>query len=106
MEDAEYVIISYGSAARICIDAIRILRKEGIRAGLMRPVTVFPFPEKEISALKNKKGILCVEMAKPEQFACDVKLHLDRNIPFQTYVRCGGNLPDPEVAAEIVRKMA
>lgn len=105
LEDADYVIVSYGSAARICIDAVRILRREGIKAGLLRPVTVFPFPEKEIALLKNRKGILCVEMAKPEQFARDVKLFLNCDIPFQTYVRCGGNLPSPEEAAERLKKM-
>ncbi len=105
MEDAEYAIISYGSAARICIDAVHLLREQGIRAGMVRPITVFPFPKKKIGSLKGLKGVLCVEMAKPEQFAVDVALSLNRDIPMQTYVRCGGNLPEPQKAAEIIKEM-
>lgn len=106
MEDAQYAIISYGSSARICLDTVEILREQGIKAGLVRPVTVFPFPEKQIGGLKDLKSVLCVEMAKPEQFAKDVALCLDRRIPMRTYVRCGGNLPEPHEAAAILREMA
>lgn len=106
MEDAEYAIVSYGSAARICLDTVHMLRDQGIKAGLVRPITVFPFPEKQIGALQGLKGVLCVEMAKPEQFAKDVALCLGNSIPMQTYTRCGGNLPDPQEAAEIIIKMA
>ncbi len=106
MEDARYAIISYGSSARICLDAVEMLREQGIKAGLVRPVTVFPFPEKQIRSLKDLRGVLCVEMAKPEQFARDVALYLDRKIPMRTYVRCGGNLPEPHEAAAILRAMA
>ncbi len=106
MEDAEYVIFAYGSSARICIDTIDILRREGIRAGLFQPITVFPFPEREIRSLKGIRGALSVEMAKPEQFARDIALFLDRKIPLKTYGHCGGNLPIPEEAAQVIREMA
>lgn len=106
MEDAEFAIISYGSAARICMDSVHLLREHGLKVGMIRPITVFPFPEKQIGALNGLKGVLCVEMAKPEQFARDVAQYLNREIPMRTYVRCGGNLPEPHEAAKIIQEMA
>lgn len=106
MEDAEYVIFAYGSCARICLDAVKQLRAEGIKAGMFRPVTLYPFPEKQIMALRGLKGALSVEMALPEQFYPDVALCLDRSIPLRSYVRCGGNLVESEAVAEVIREMA
>lgn len=105
MEDAEYVIFSYGSAARICIDAVKSLRAEGIKAGMFRPITLFPFPEKQIEAIHGIKGAVTVEMAKPEQFFPDVALHLERSIPLRRYSRSGGNVVISEEVAETVKSM-
>jgi 2-oxoglutarate ferredoxin oxidoreductase subunit alpha len=105
MEDAEYVVFSYGSAARICIDTVNQLRGEGIKAGMFRPITLFPFPEKQIAALRGLKGALSVEMANPEQFLEDVKLHLDKSIPLASYTRCGGNVIVSEEAADALKAM-
>lgn len=105
MEDAEYVIFSYGSAARICLDTVKQLRAEGIKAGMFRPVTLFPFPEKQVAALKGIKGALSVEMANPEQFLTDVALHLDRSIPLRSYTRSGGNVIVAEEAAAALKEM-
>lgn len=96
MEDAEYVIFSYGSCARICLDSVKMLREEGYKVGMFRPITLYPFPEKQIAAIRGLKGALCVEMALPEQFYPDVALHLDRSIPIKSYTRCGGNLVEAE----------
>ena len=104
MEDAEYIIIAYGSSARICKDTIRILRSKGIKAGLFRPITLYPFPEKQIAALRAK-AILVVEMALPPMFYDDVRLHMDRSIPHDFYARCGGNMVDEEEAAEAMLKL-
>ena len=105
MEDAEYVIFAYGSAGRICLDTVDLLREQGVKAGMFRPVTLFPFPEKQIAALHGLKGALTVEMAKPEMFGRDVKLFLDRSIPVRSYIRCGGNMVEPEAAAQAILKM-
>ncbi len=62
-DDAEYAIVAFGSAARLSEKAIEIAREQGIKVGLFRPITLFPFPTKEIAALaKGKKGILVVEI--------------------------------------------
>lgn len=99
MEDAEYAIIAYGSAARVCRDTVNILRAQGYRVGMFRPVTLYPFPEKQISALKVR-GVLTVEMALPPMMYDDVRLHLDRTIPHKYYIRCGGNMVDENEAAD------
>lgn len=105
MEDAEYVIFAYGSCARICLDAVKELRNRGYKVGMFRPVTLYPFPEKQIAALKGLKGALCVEMALPEQFYPDVALHLDRGIPLHRYSRCGGTLVEAEDVTEEMLKI-
>ena len=105
MEDAEFVIFAYGSAGRICLDAVELLREQGVKAGMFRPITLFPFPEKEIASLSGLRGALTVEMACPEMFGRDVKLFLDRSIPVCSYIRCGGNMVEPEAAARAVLEM-
>lgn len=107
MDDAEYVIVSYGSSARICRDAIKILREKGHHVGLFRLITLSPFPEKQIAAFKDRgiKGVLTVEMAMPPMLHYDVRLHLDQNIPCKFYNRCGGNIVDEIEAAEAMEKM-
>lgn len=104
MEDAEYVIIAYGSAARVCRDTVNILRGQGYKVGMLRLITLFPFPEKQIAALKVK-GVLTVEMALPPMLYDDVRIHLDRSIPHEYYIRCGGNMVDEYEAAEALLKL-
>lgn len=89
LDDAEYVICAYGSSARIAKSAIKELRAEGIKAGLLRPITLVPFPEDSFEKLNyNKiKKMFCAEMSIPGQFIYDVKYHvLGRSevLPIQT----------------------
>ena len=73
-DDAEYAIVAFGSAARLSEKAIEIARQEGIKVGLFRPITLFPFPTKEIAKLaEGKKGILVVEI-NAGQMVQDVRL--------------------------------
>lgn len=106
MNDAEYVIVAYGSSARICRDTINMLRDKGIKVGMFRPITLFPFPEKQIAAFKGKnvKAVLTVEMAMPPMLHYDVRLHLDQSIPCRFYNRCGGNMVDEYEAMEALEK--
>lgn len=104
MSDAEYVFIAYGSAARICRDAVRLLRNKGIKAGLFRPITLHPFPEKQIAAIQAK-GVLTVEMALPPMLYDDVRLYINRSIPHTFYSRCGGNMVDEHEAAKEMLKL-
>ena len=92
-EDAEYLFVAYGSSARICQKAIELARNEGIKIGLLRPITVWPFPTKILKELSKKvKGILCVEMSAG-QLIEDVKLATECKIPVQHFGRFGGISP-------------
>ncbi|MFW6221986.1 MAG: transketolase C-terminal domain-containing protein, partial [Bacteroidota bacterium] len=95
-EDAEYLLVAFGSVSRICQRAVEDARKKGIKAGLIRPVTLFPFPEKRIAELaKNIKGILTVEM-NAGQMAEDVRLAVNGKTNVQFYGRMGGMIPQPD----------
>lgn len=102
-DDADYMIVAYGSSARISQKAIQIARENGIKVGLLRPITLWPFPSqaiREISA--NMKGILSVEMSAG-QMVEDVRLAVDCNIPVEHYGRFGGIIPSPAEVFEALR---
>ncbi|MEJ2596370.1 MAG: 3-methyl-2-oxobutanoate dehydrogenase subunit VorB, partial [bacterium] len=81
-EDADYIIVAYGSSARIAQKSIQLAREEGIKVGLLRPITLWPFPKKEIEDFVKKgiKGFLTVEMSSG-QMVEDVKLVVNGRIP-------------------------
>lgn len=94
-DDADYVIVAFGSAARLSDKAIQIAREQGIKVGLFRPITLWPFPTKEIAELaKTKKGILVVEI-NAGQMVQDVLLAVNGAIPVEHYGRLGGIVPEP-----------
>ena len=105
-DDAEYIIAAYGSTARIAKNAIDELRKEGIKAGLIRPITLWPFPKDAYKKhAAHAKAILSVEMSLG-QMIDDVKLAVEGQAPVYFYGRTGGNIPYPnEIIAE-VKKLA
>ena len=95
-EDAEYIIVSFGSAARIGEKAIEQAREEGIKVGLFRPITLWPFPSKEIlEVAKNTKGILVSEI-NAGQMVQDVRLAIHGAVPVEHFGRLGGIVPEPE----------
>jgi len=108
MDDAEYVIAAWGIAARIAKSAIRNLRKKGIKAGMIRPISLFPFPEKPFNELDEKKikGVLVVEMAIPALFYYDVKSQISKNIPVKANLHCGGYLSQADEIEEDIINMA
>ena len=96
MDDAEYMIVSFGSVARIAEKAVELAREEGIKVGLFRPITLWPFPEKEIrEQAKTLKRILVAEI-NAGQMVEDVRLAINGAIPVGYYGRLGGMVPDPE----------
>ncbi|MCP4180056.1 MAG: 3-methyl-2-oxobutanoate dehydrogenase subunit VorB [bacterium] len=96
IEDAEYSFVAFGISSRICLTAVRELRKQGIKIGLMRPKTLFPFPKKRIKELSHTcKKMMVVEL-NDGQMADDVELSLKSNIPVLRYNWHGGNLPTVE----------
>ena len=95
-DDADYVIVAFGSAARIAEKSVELARAEGIKVGLFRPITLWPFPTKEIAALaKGKKGILVAEI-NAGQMVQDVRLSVNGSVPVEQFGRLGGIVPDPE----------
>ena len=95
-DDADYVIVAFGSAARITEKSIEMARSRGIKVGLFRPITLWPFPEKELrKTVDGKKGILVAEI-NAGQMIQDVKLSVGSLIPTEHFGRLGGIVPDPE----------
>lgn len=102
-DDADYVIVAFGSAARLSDKAIQIAREQGIKVGLFRPITLWPFPTKEIAELaKSKKGILVVEI-NAGQMVQDVLLAVNGAVPVEHYGRLGGIVPEPNEIVEALK---
>lgn len=108
MEDAELVVAAWGTCARTAKSAIRKLRAEGVKVGLIRPITLHPFPEKVFANLDESrvKHILVLENAIPAQFYYDVKLALGgKKIDLALYNHCNGVLVTQEEAERELRKL-
>ncbi len=102
IDDAELVIVAYGTSARIAKSAVTNVRKEGINAGMIRPVTLWPFPEKPISAVSERvKSFLVVEMSAGQMIE-DVRLAVEGRAPVHFYGRTGGEMPSVD---EIEKKI-
>ncbi len=102
-EDAEVLITAYGTPARIALTALELLREEGVKAGLFRPVTLWPFPEKALRNLADEahvKVILDVEMSSTGQMLDDVRLAVEGRKPVRYLGRAGGLLPTVEEIIE------
>ena len=105
-DDAEYLLVAFGSSARICQKAVDVAREKGIKVGLLRPITLFPFPKKPIAELaKRVKGMLVVEM-NAGQMVEDVQLAAGCKIPVIYFGRLGGIVPSPgEVVEALEQKL-
>ena len=103
-DDAEVVIVAYGASSRISRSAVDRARSEGVKAGLLKPLTLWPFPEKQIrESTKNAKHILTVEM-NMGQMVQDVKCAVEYKLPVSFYGRTGGVIPTPaEIYDEIIK---
>ena len=101
-EEDDYMIVAFGSAARIAEKAMELAKEEGMKVGLFRPITLWPFPEKEIAAAaKGKKGVLVVEI-NAGQMVEDVRLSVNGAVPVAHFGRLGGIVPEPD---EIVKAL-
>ena len=103
-DDAEYVIVAYGSSARISQKSIQLAREEGIKVGLLRPITLWPFPKKQINNLVEKgvKGFLSVEMSAG-QMVEDIKLAVNGRTKVEYFGRYGGVIPSPEEVVDALK---
>ncbi len=105
-EDADLVIVGYGISSRIALTVVQKARAEGLKVGLLRPVTLWPFPSAPIRALAEKgKKFLVVEQSSG-QMVEDVRLAVGEKSEVAFYGRMGGILPNPQEILDIVRDMA
>ena len=104
LDDAEVLIVAFGSAARIAEKAIEIAREEGIKAGLFRPITLWPFPEKQLrEAAHGKRGVLVVEI-NAGQMIEDVRLSINGEEPVEHFGRLGGIVPEPDEIVKAIKE--
>jgi 2-oxoglutarate ferredoxin oxidoreductase subunit alpha len=102
VEDAEYLFIAYGLSARICHKAMDLARAKGIKAGLFRPITLFPFPYDRLQELASQVKVMMSVELNTGQMVEDVRLAVAGKIPVAFYGRLGGMVPTPE---EIVHQL-
>ena len=104
LDDADIMIVAFGSAARIAEKAIELAREEGIKAGLFRPITLWPFPEKQIAeAAHGKRGVLVAEI-NAGQMIQDVRLSVNGEEPVEHFGRLGGIVPEPEEIVKAIKE--
>lgn len=95
-DDADYVFVAFGTMARVCQKAVELARAEGIKAGLIRPITLYPFPSEILNELADKvKGFISIEM-NAGQMVEDVRLAVTGKVPVEFYGRMGGIVPSPD----------
>lgn len=103
-EDADIVLVAYGTVARICKSAIELVRRqEGIKVGLIRPITLYPFPTQEIADVARKVRLLVVVELSLGQLVDDVRLASDGEVAVRLLSYVGGRVPTPrEIAGKIL----
>jgi 2-oxoglutarate/2-oxoacid ferredoxin oxidoreductase subunit alpha len=105
IEDADIILVAYGVASRACLEALKIAEEKGLKVGLFRPITLWPFPTKRIAELaKNAKAFLVVEMSLG-QMVEDVKLSVNGEKPVHLHVRPGGGFPTGKHIIEAVESV-
>lgn len=105
LQDAEVALVGYGTSARICKEAMEIARRKGIKVGLVRPITLWPFPEKVIAENVDKlKAFLVIEMSLG-QMVEDVRLATNGKCPVYFYGKPGGGIPEVDVIVERIEKI-
>lgn len=106
IEDADIIVTAYGTTSRVVESAVKTVRAEGLKVGIIRPITLWPFPEKIFQKAANTaKAFLSVEMSMG-QMVEDVKLAVCGKAPVYFYGRTGGIIPTPQEIAEEIRKIA
>ncbi len=106
MEDAKYVIVGFGSAGRVALSAVRAARAEGIPVGLLRPITLAPFPVQAIKDAANKAEALLVVEMNAGQMLEDVRLAVGGQTPVEFFARLGGVVPFPDEILNEIRSLA
>ncbi|MBE6746349.1 MAG: 3-methyl-2-oxobutanoate dehydrogenase subunit VorB [Ruminococcaceae bacterium] len=106
MDDAEYCVVAFGIAARVSKNAVVAAREKGLKVGMIRPITLWPFPKKPLAAAADKvKGFVSVELSMGQMIE-DVKLATECKKPVVLCNRAGGMIPSPEEVLASIEKMA
>jgi len=95
-EDAEFLLVAYGTSARVCQKSVELAREEGIKAGLLRPITLFPFPSARINKLADSARLMLTVEMSAGQMVEDVLLSVNGKVPVYHYGRMGGIIPTPD----------
>jgi 2-oxoglutarate ferredoxin oxidoreductase subunit alpha len=104
-EDAELLLVAYGTMGRVCYTAMKQARAEGIKVGLLRPITLWPYPSARVAELAEQvQSILTVEMSAG-QMVEDVRLAVEGRCPVQFYGRMGGIVPLPDEVLKVIHEM-
>jgi 2-oxoisovalerate ferredoxin oxidoreductase alpha subunit len=104
-EDADFLIVAYGITSRVARAAVNFARSEGIRAGLVRPITLYPFPTDRIGQLSRKIQSVLVAELSSGQLIEDVRLAVNGAVPVQLLRRTGGIVPTAEDVLAVLKKM-
>ena len=103
-DDAEYLFVAYGTSARLCLKSIQLCREKGIKVGLLRPITLWPFPKDIVFDMADQvKGILSVEMSAG-QMVEDILLSVKGKVPVKHFGRMGGIIPSPIEIADMLEE--
>ena len=105
MEDAEIGVVAFGIASRVAKNAVVAARKEGLKVGLIRPITLWPFPNAAFEAAKNVKAFVSVELSMGQMIE-DVRLATGCRVPVSLCNRCGGMIPSPDEILDSIRNAA
>ena len=106
-EDAEVLLVGYGIVSRVLLSTVEALRKDGVKAGLFRPITLWPYPsEALVKAAARVEKVIVVELSNG-QMVEDVRLALNGKVPVEFYGRVGGNVPSvAELQQQVLTRMA
>jgi 2-oxoisovalerate ferredoxin oxidoreductase alpha subunit len=103
LDDAKFVIVAYGIVSRMVRSAVEQLRNVGLKVGMLRPVTLFPFPKKQIKDLADRGAAFLVAEMSNGQLIDDVRLSTEMKVPVYFYNRMGGNVPSTEELVEQIK---
>jgi 2-oxoglutarate ferredoxin oxidoreductase subunit alpha len=106
LDDAEIVVVGFGTAGRVALSAVREARAEGIKVGLLRPITVSPFPSEVIDQLAGQAEAFLVTEMNSGQMLEDVRLAVRGRVPVEFYGRLGGVVPFPDEILSEIHRMA
>jgi len=106
LDDADFVVVGFGTAGRVALTAVRAARAEGIKVGLLRPITLSPFPTAQINALASKAQAMLVVEMNSGQMLDDVLLAAHNQCPLEFYGRMGGIVPFPDEILDEIRRIS